>query len=42
MHQSAVFDPITGRQRYARVLDGAFVSQHWIYDHPRIPRRDGA
>lgn len=30
-------EPITGRQRYERVLDGAFVLQHWTYDHPDFP-----
>ena len=29
--------PLTGRQRYERVLDGAFVLQHWTYYHPDFP-----
>jgi hypothetical protein len=36
-HHSAVPEPVTGRQRYERVLDGAFVLQHWAYDHPDFP-----
>lgn len=37
MHHSARAEPITGHQRYERVLDGAFVLQHWSYDHPDFP-----
>ena len=37
MHHSAMSEPVTGRQRYERVLDGAFVMQHWTYDHPDFP-----
>ena len=37
MRHSAVSEPVTGRQRYERVLDGAFVLQHWTYDHPDFP-----
>ena len=37
MHHSAMSGPVTGRQRYERVLDGAFVLQHWTYDHPDFP-----
>jgi hypothetical protein len=37
MHHSQMSDPVTGRQRYERVLDGAFVLQHWAYDHPDFP-----
>jgi hypothetical protein len=37
MHHSALAEPVTGRQRYERVLDGAFVLQHWTYDHPDFP-----
>ena len=37
MHHSAMSEPITGRQRYERVLDGAFVLQRWTYDHPDFP-----
>ncbi len=34
MRHAAVPGPVTGRQRYERVLDDAFVLQHWTYDHP--------
>ena len=37
MHHSAMSEPVTGRQRYERVLDGAFVLQHWTYDHSDFP-----
>jgi hypothetical protein len=37
MHHSAMSEPITGRQRYEWVLDGAFVLMHWTYDHPDFP-----
>ena len=37
MHHSAMSEPIIGRQRYERVLDGAFVLQRWTYDHPDFP-----
>ena len=37
MHYSAMSEPVTGRQRYERVLDGAFVLQHWTYYHPDFP-----
>ena len=37
MHHTALAEPVTGRQRYERVLDGAFVLQHWTYDHPDFP-----
>jgi hypothetical protein len=37
MHHSAMSEPISGRQRYERVLDGAFVLMHWTYDHPDFP-----
>ena len=37
MRHSAMSEPVTGRQRYERVLDGAFVLQHWTYDHPDFP-----
>jgi hypothetical protein len=37
MHHSAISEPVTGRQRYERVLDGAFVLQHWTYYHPDFP-----
>lgn len=37
MRHSTMSEPVTGRQRYERVLDGAFVLQHWTYDHPDFP-----
>jgi hypothetical protein len=37
MHHSALSEPVTGRQRYERVLEGAFVLLHWTYDHPDFP-----
>lgn len=37
MRHSAMSGPVTGRQRYERVLDGAFVLQRWTYDHPDFP-----
>ena len=37
MHHSAMSEPVTGRQRYERVLDGAFVLLQWTYDHPDFP-----
>jgi hypothetical protein len=37
MHHSAVDEPVTGRQRYERVLDGAFLRMDWTYDHPDFP-----
>jgi hypothetical protein len=37
MHHAELSEPITGRQRYERVLDGAFVLQRWAYDHPDFP-----
>jgi len=37
MRHSAMPQPVTGWQRYERVLDGAFVLQHWNYDHPDFP-----
>ena len=37
MHHSAMSEPVTGRQRYERVLDGTFVLQHYTYDHPDLP-----
>ncbi|OLV19434.1 hypothetical protein [Deinococcus marmoris] len=37
MHHSAHSVPVAGRQRYERVLDGAFVLQYWTYDHPDFP-----
>jgi len=38
MHHSEVpGPPVTGRQRYERTLDGAFVMLQWEYDHPDFP-----
>ena len=37
MHHAAMSEPFTGRQRYERVLDGAFVRLDWTYDHPEFP-----
>lgn len=37
MHHSAMSEAVTGRQRYERVLSGAFVLQHCTYDHPDVP-----
>ena len=37
MHHVAMSEPVTGRQRYEWVLDGAFVLVHWTYDHPDFP-----
>ena len=37
MSHSALSEPVSGRQRYERVLNGAFVMLHWAYDHPEFP-----
>lgn len=37
MQHSAMAEPIAGRQRYERVLNGAFLLLHWSYDHPDFP-----
>jgi hypothetical protein len=37
MQHSAISEPVTGRQRYERVLDDAFVLLTWTYDHPDFP-----
>jgi hypothetical protein len=37
MQHSATEEPISGRQRYTRTLDGAFVQLDWTYDHPDFP-----
>ena len=37
MRHSAMSEPVIGRQRYERVLDGAFVLLTWTYDHPDFP-----
>jgi hypothetical protein len=37
MHHSVMVESVTGRQRYERVLDGAYVLLTWTYDHPDFP-----
>jgi hypothetical protein len=37
MQHVALAEPVRGRQRYERVLGGAFVQLHWTYDHPDFP-----
>lgn len=37
MHHNAMTEPVTGRQRYERTLDGAFVLMHSTYEHPDFP-----
>jgi hypothetical protein len=37
MQHSAMAEPVTGRQRYEGVLEGAFVLLRWTYDHPGFP-----
>lgn len=37
MHHVQVTEPVTGRQHYERVLDGAFVMLRWTQDHPDFP-----
>ncbi len=37
MHHSAMAEPVTGHQRYERVLNGAYVLLTWTYDHPDFP-----
>jgi hypothetical protein len=37
MHHRAMAEPVSGRQRYERVLDGAYVLLNWSYDHPDFP-----
>ncbi len=37
MHHSEMSVSVTGRQRYERVLDGAFVLQRWTYHPPDFP-----
>ena len=37
MHHAALAEPISGHQRYEWILGGAFVMQHWTYDHPDFP-----
>ena len=37
MQHSEFPEPVSGRQRFERVLDGAFVLFHCTYDHPDFP-----
>ena len=37
MRHHALTDPVSGRQHYQRVLDGAYVRLDWTYDHPDFP-----
>jgi hypothetical protein len=37
MHHPAVEQPVSGRQHYERILDGAFVRLDWTYEHPDFP-----
>jgi len=37
MHHSVMTEPVQGRQRYERVLDGAYVLLTWTYEHPDFP-----
>jgi hypothetical protein len=37
MHHVAMTEPVPGHQRFERVLDGAFVLQHWTFQHPDFP-----
>jgi hypothetical protein len=37
MRHVALDEPIRGRQRYERVLDGAFLMLRWTYEHPEFP-----
>jgi hypothetical protein len=37
MHHVDMPEPVTGQQRYERVLEGAFLLQHWTYDRPEFP-----
>jgi hypothetical protein len=37
MRHSAMGDPVAGRQRYDRVLDGAYLYLTWTYDRPDFP-----
>ncbi|MEO6532639.1 MAG: hypothetical protein ABIO06_03580 [Pseudolysinimonas sp.] len=37
MHHSEVAEPVHGMQRYERILDGAFVSLDWTFEHPDFP-----
>lgn len=37
MRHGQLAEPVLGRQRYERVLDGAYVQLTWTYDHPDFP-----
>jgi len=37
MHHTSLAEPVSGQLRYERVLGGAFLMQHWSYDHPDFP-----
>jgi hypothetical protein len=37
VHHAAMAEPVTGRQRYERALEGAYVLLTWTYDHPEFP-----
>ena len=37
MRHVALPEPVRGRQRYERVLGGAFTALHASYDHPDVP-----
>jgi hypothetical protein len=37
MRHVAMSEPVVGRQRYERILDGAFVRLDWTYQHPDFP-----
>ena len=37
MHHRAMTEPVSGRQHYERVLDGAYVRLDWSYDHLDFP-----
>jgi hypothetical protein len=37
MRHAAMTDPVSARQRYAWVLDGAYLQLTWTYDHPDFP-----
>ena len=37
MHHVALPEPVTGVQRYERVLDGAFLMLDWSFAHPDFP-----
>jgi hypothetical protein len=37
MRHVAMPEPVNGRQRYERVLGGAYIALHWTYEHPDFP-----